>query len=242
MKFGIISDIHGNLEALEVVLEEIKKEDCNEIIFLGDIVGYGANPNECIELLRKERVVGVAGNHDYAVLNKTSIDNFNPYAKSAILWTQEVLTKESLWYLDAFFLVNRSYPFHIVHSSPDDPSDWFYLFTVEDIIPQFNFFSFPVCLVGHTHIPLIVARRNDGKIEIIKENKIELNPNWQYIINVGSVGQPRDGNPKACFAIHDTKTNIFEIRRIEYNIKKAADKIIKAGLPPILAERLFEGQ
>ncbi|MEO0097835.1 MAG: metallophosphoesterase family protein [candidate division WOR-3 bacterium] len=242
MKFGILSDIHGNLEALEIVLEEIKKEDCNEIIFLGDIVGYGANPNECIELLRKERVVGVAGNHDYAVLNKTSIENFNPYAKAAILWTQKVLTKESLWYLDAFLLVNKSYPFHIVHSSPDDPSDWYYLFTIEDIIPQFNFFNYPVCLVGHTHMPFIVAKRNDGKIEITKENKIELNPDWQYIINVGSVGQPRDKNPKACFAIYDTKKNIFEIRRVDYDIKKAADKIIKANLPSILAERLFYGQ
>lgn len=242
MKFGIISDIHGNLEALQVVLQEIKKEDCNEIIFLGDIVGYGANPNECIELLRQERVVGVAGNHDYAVLNKTSIKNFNPYAQAAILWTQKILTKESLWYLDAFLLVNKSYPFHIVHSSPDDPGDWYYLFTIEDIIPQFNFFSYPVCLVGHTHIPFVVAKRNDGKIEIIKENKFELNSGWQYIINVGSVGQPRDQNPQASFAIYDTKTNIFEIRRIDYDIKTAADKIINANLPPILAERLFYGQ
>lgn len=242
MKFGIISDIHGNLEALEVVLKEIKKEDCNEIIFLGDVVGYGANPNECIELLRQERVVGVAGNHDYAVLNKTSIENFNPYAKEAILWTQKILTKESLWYLDAFLLVNKSYPFHIVHSSPDDPLDWYYLFTIEDIIPQFNFFSYPVCLVGHTHIPFVVAKRNDGKIEIIKEDKIMLNSDWQYIINVGSIGQPRDNNPKASFAIYDTKTNIFEIRRIDYDIEKAANKIIKANLPPILAERLFYGQ
>jgi predicted phosphodiesterase len=242
MKFGIISDIHGNLEALEVVLKEIKKEDCNEIIFLGDLVGYGANPNECVELLRQEKIVGVAGNHDYAVLKKTPIDDFNPYAKEAILWTQKVLTKESQWYLDAFLLVNKSYPFHIVHSSPAEPSDWYYLFTIEEIIPQFNYFSYPVCLVGHTHIPFCVAKREDGRIEIIKENKFELKNDRQYIINVGSVGQPRDRNPKASFAIYDTKTNIFEIRRVEYDIEKAADKIIKANLPPILAERLFYGQ
>lgn len=242
MKFGIISDIHGNLEALKLVLSEIKREDCNEIIFLGDLVGYGGNPNECIELLRPEKIVGVAGNHDYGVLKKAPIDDFNPFAKAAILWTQKVLTKESLWYLDAFILVNKSYPFHIVHSSPNEPADWYYLFTIEDIIFQFNYFNYPVCLVGHTHIPFSVAKRNDGKIEIIKENKFELNTNWQYIINVGSVGQPRDKNPKASFAIYDTKLNLFEIRRIEYDIKKTADKILKANLPPILAERLFYGQ
>jgi len=241
MKIGLISDIHSNLEALSVVLDALKENNCTEIICCGDIVGYGANPNECIKLLRSCNLKIVLGNHDAGVLNKTPLYYFNEVAQKAILWTRKELTRDSLEYLDLLFLVDHSYPFHIVHASPQAPGKWYYILSLPEAIHQFRFFEKPICVIGHTHIPLVVEELNN-QYRIIEEDEFLIESGAHYLINVGSVGQPRDGDPRTTCCIYDTKKKLFKRMRLEYDIKSAAQKILEAGLPKVLSERLFYGR
>jgi len=235
MRIAIISDIHSNLEALTKALEIIDTKNIDEIVCLGDIVGYGANPNECVEIIKKRAKYVVMGNHDFAVaVDPTELVYFNSYARESDLWTRSVLTEENLEFL-------RSLPFTIsiknllfVHSSPAQPREWEYIFTEAQAKVQFKYFTEKICFIGHSHLPGIFPDTGfyNGKID--KNNR--------YIINVGSIGQPRDGDWRLSFGIFDTDTWTYENIRSEYEVDKASLKILQNGLPDFLARRIIIGR
>lgn len=239
MKIGIISDIHGNLEALESVIEDLKELD--KIICLGDIVGYGPDPEECIKIVREISDVVLAGNHDWGVCGKTDIENFNRVAKEAIIWTSKNLTDLSKNYLFSLPLIHREDELIFSHSSFKNPEGWDYIIFKEDAIDEFKHFQEKFGFVGHSHIPLTFINFRDEVSECYSE-EMDLTINARFIINPGSVGQPRDGINTSSYLILDTDKKSFIIKRKMYEIKKTYEKILKKGLPKILGERLFYGK
>lgn len=243
MRYAVFSDVHGNLEALQAVLDEIKRLRYDRLVFLGDIVGYGANPNEVIEIVKSivDRPLTLAGNHDYAAAGLTDITYFNPSAREAILWTEECLTEKNMEYLRGL-KVNLTYEgLTFVHSSPKEPDKWHYIINISDAVENFNFFDTKICFIGHSHVPMIMEKDGDGDITIYKGEK-RLNRGCRYIINTGSVGQPRDRDPRSSFAVYDSETETIEIKRVSYNIDRAQEKILEEGLPVQLANRLSYGR
>lgn len=242
MAIAIISDIHANLEALESVLRDIRKRVIKKILFLGDAVGYGPDPNKCINLLRSECEVFLAGNHDRAAVGMTDIEYFNELAREAIIWTSNLITEENRRFLSSLpvSMRIRSGPDEIflVHSTPKEPESWHYLLTLWDAEVNFNYFTEKICFLGHSHIPFIVEKGPSGDILVYRDG-ITLKKGFRYIINVGSVGQPRDRDPRACYAIMD-KDQLGFIR-VDYNIKKTQKRMAEAGLPMPLIKRLEYG-
>lgn len=242
MKAAIISDIHSNLEALRAVIKDIKKRRIKRTFCLGDLVGYGANPNECIELCADECKIIIAGNHDWATLGKTDVSVFNPVAAEAIRWTQQNTAKANMAFLKKCLLTDQVDALLLVHASPQKPEMWSYLFSLEEFKQQFEFFKEQVCFVGHSHIPGAVYQDANGYADILRDNPFPLIGTRRYIINVGSVGQPRDLDPRASYAIYDGNKNSVEIVRLDYNIPLAQQKVLNAGLPEVLADRLLTGR
>ncbi len=225
MKIAVISDIHGNLAALESVLESIRQEYIDRIICLGDIVGYGANPDECVDLIRERRIPTILGNHDEAAIGRGDISSFNNYAKQAILWTRKHLKRQTLNFLSDLTLILREDNLLFAHASPVFSHLWDYIFTPSDANPTFNCFQESVCFIGHTHNPCVFTSTGGER----------------RLINVGSVGQPRDHNPLACWGCFDTVSKEYRLKRVEYDVDLSARKIIEADLPPFLAHRLVKG-
>ena len=243
MCYALFADIHSNLEAFQAVREEFKKEKIDEYVCLGDIVGYSANPNECLNLTRElNPLTIIAGNHDWASVGKTGIDYFHSLAKEAILWTQKELTEENKNFLQNLPLTKEFDDFIIVHGSLYAPQEWHYIFTLQDAKRNFDYQKKRICFIAHSHQPFIISQDKNGNCEGIKGTKVSLKDNYKYLINIGSVGQPRDGNPKASYCLYDRDKNEIEIKRISYEIKKVQDKIIAAGLPQRLAFRLSLGR
>jgi len=240
MRYAIFADIHGNLEAFKAVITAYRKESIDSYFCCGDVVGYGANPHECIEELQKLNAVCVAGNHDWAVIEKRAIENFNPYAKEAILWTLENITHSDKDFLSSLELVFQNNDFVMVHGTLQSPQQFTYLRNFLQATQTFELMEQSVCFVGHSHVPGVFVE-NGNTVNPSKEIIVYLREDHRYIINVGSVGQPRDGNSQAAYAIYDTQKRIIEIKRVPYDIKAAQDKILKAGLPAKLAERLLSG-
>ncbi|MCX5887058.1 MAG: metallophosphoesterase family protein [Proteobacteria bacterium] len=241
MKLAVISDIHGNLEALQAVLAFLNGEGIKEIICLGDIVGYGADPNECIDLIRETTDQIIAGNHDWGTIGLTDTSFFNPVAKAAIEWTADTVTEDSKKFLVRLPLTITRDDFLFVHGTPSSPEDWDYLFRAADALQEFKSFPQKACFIGHSHTPLMFARDQKGMVFQVNYTEQRLEDDRRYIINVGSVGQPRDMDPDAAVGIYDRERKYFILERIPYNIKTAQEKIIKAGLPAMLAERLGIG-
>jgi predicted phosphodiesterase len=241
MKYALLSDIHGNLEALQAVLAEIQRHKIEEYICLGDIVGYGANPNECLEVLRSINPATVLGNHDAAVCGLTELENFNPLAYQAILWTKQELTPAGREYLAALPLIRSLGEITIFHSNLVSPADWRYILNPRDSYSSFEKLSGWLGFFGHSHRP-VVFQKNDGLVDYVLESEFTLSRERQYIINIGSVGQPRDRNPRASFAVFDDESGSLEIIRVDYPIRIAQKKIRDAGLPERLAARLAEGK
>jgi diadenosine tetraphosphatase ApaH/serine/threonine PP2A family protein phosphatase len=242
MKAAIISDIHSNLEALQAVMKDIKKRRIKNTFCLGDLVGYGANPNECIEICVKESKYITVGNHDWATLNKTNISVFNSVAAQAIRWTQKAIKKSNLNRLKRLPLTQTIDNIFLVHATPHNPAQWNYLFSLNEFEAEFSLFDTQVCFIGHSHIPSAVFQDANGYTDFLRENPFPLIQNRKYIVNAGSVGQSRDLDPRACYVIYDGNNNSIEIVRLDYNIPRAQQKIIEAGLPEILAERLLVGR
>ncbi|MGD9200636.1 MAG: metallophosphoesterase family protein [Chitinispirillia bacterium] len=244
MRSAIISDIHANLEALSAVLFDIESLNIDEIICLGDIIGYGPNPNECISLLHKKCPIILMGNHDAAVLDTLSTQNFNINAKIAIEWTEKHLTDENKGILKKLPMTkiddNKTY----VHATPYEPKMWYYITSVEEAAFNFQFFDTTFCFVGHTHIPMIIALDESKTISVSQEENLDFSKsvNSHYLINVGSVGQPRDRNPKSSYCIVDTDASLITLRRIDYDVKKCQEKMKKHKLPDFLISRLKEGK
>ncbi|MBI4684079.1 MAG: metallophosphoesterase family protein [Nitrospirae bacterium] len=240
MHYAVISDVHANLEALEAVLNDIEKRKIKDILFLGDAVGYGPNPNECIEMLEACCKIMLAGNHDFAVLGFTDISRFNEYARKAVEWTSAVITEKNLNVLKELPAVKvlKKADMLLVHSTPKEPEEWHYLMTLWDAENNFNYFEQRICLLGHSHQPSIIERLPSGKMLTYKDNA-ELKKIERYIVNAGSVGQPRDGDPRACYAVINGEN--VEIVRVKYDIQKTQKKMQNAGLSLLLIERLESG-
>lgn len=240
MRYGIFSDVHSNLEAFQVACDYLDKERADKLIFNGDIVGYGANPRECLELLKKIDPIIVTGNHDWAAIGKFSLDYFNPKAKDALLWTKEELREEDISFLNSFSLKYTGDNFICVHGSLDDEAEFNYIIYSSEASLNFSLLNKQILFVGHSHRTEAFSI-NDEKVSYIKSEEIKIDSKTKYIINVGSIGQPRDRDPRLSLCIYDSDEGLVKFVRLEYNIKKSADKILKKGLPSLLAARLFEG-
>jgi len=240
LRYGIVADIHSNLEALEAVIAACEEQKVDAYLSTGDIVGYGANPSECIDRIRGLNTVVTAGNHDWAAANKLSLDYFNPYAREAIYWTQERLSKEQFRYLRDLNLTETVETITLVHGTLYDPENFDYLLTAYDAHLSLQLQETQLCLVGHSHVPITFLM--DGSVSYSFETEIDISGIEKAIVNPGSVGQPRDENPKAAYGIYDSKTRVITIDRVDYDIEKATSKILRAGLPEVLAERLWLGK
>ncbi len=240
MRYGIIADIHANLEALEAVLATLEERGVDAYLSMGDIVGYGADPTACIDRIRELGTKVVAGNHDWAAANRLSLDYFNPYAREAIYWTQERLTPDHLKYLQELDLTLEEGEITLVHGTLYDPENFDYLLTAYDAHLSLQLQTTKLCLVGHSHVPITFLL--DGSVSYSFDSEIDIAGIEKAIVNPGSVGQPRDENPKASCALYDTESRIISMERVEYDIEKATSKILRAGLPEVLAERLWLGK
>jgi predicted phosphodiesterase len=242
MRYGIFADVHSNLEALESVLAAYKTESIDKYLCVGDVVGYAANPHECIAKIKTLAMVTVAGNHDWAAVNLFSSGYFNQLARQAISWTGRNLNGEDKHYLESLKLLYKNEDLTLVHGTLHNSGDFDYMTDRSAARETFGSLETDVCFVGHSHVTGIFVKDSDGRIDYRVDNKLNLEDGKKYIVNVGSVGQPRDGNPKAAYCIYDTKKKELRIKRVSYDIKAASRKIIDAGLPPFLAERLFVGR
>lgn len=241
MRYGVFSDIHSNLEAFEAVIEACKEEGIGRYLCVGDIIGYGASAGECIRRVRELEAVAVAGNHEWGVCAKFGLENFTPLARIAVEWTAKALDEAQTAFLNTLPLVYRRDNFVLAHSTPDTPEEFYYLDNYNEARRAFALLDGQVCFVGHTHKPGVFVER-EGDLFHKALGVLKLEDNKRYIINVGSVGQPRDRDNRACFVIYDTIDGTVELRRIAYDFKSAQGKIIKAGLPLYLASRLEEGK
>lgn len=236
MKIAVLSDIHGNLEALDAAFEYISDNDVDKVYCLGDVVGYGPNPNECVELVHDRCEMVLMGNHDYAAIGLANIEYFNEFAKMSTRWTLKILSDDNKKYLKSLPFSHQNDELIMVHSSPTNPSHWYYVLSLQDAIIEMQAFSQELCFIGHSHVPVVFNNK-----KMLRDNKVKFDKNKKYIINVGSVGQPRDGNPQSCFVVYDDKKQQLEYVRLEYEIQKTYAKIVEAGLPLFLAERLLKG-
>lgn len=240
MPYAVISDVHGNLEALEAVLDDIRRRKTEGTIFLGDAVGYGPNPNECVELLKESCKIILAGNHDRATVGLTDVEYFNEYAKAAILWTREVLTDKNRKHLEKLPVSKKMRKGNMlfVHSTPKEPEEWHYLLTLWDAEINFHYFDERICVLGHSHLPFVIERLPSGEMITYKDNAA-LGESERYIINAGSVGQPRDRDPRACYLLMDEHR--AEFVRVKYKWEETQRKMHDSGLPLPLIERLSRG-
>jgi len=244
MRYAFISDIHANLEALEAVFDDIDTQEIDEVICLGDIVGYGANPNECVDLVVKRCPIILLGNHDAAAIEQLSTQHFNIHAKIAIEWTSKTLRNDIKDTLSELLLKSSIDQMTLVHATPYEPNMWYYITSLEEAAFNFQFFDTPLCLVGHTHIPIIIVLDANKELYVHQDISIRANENEgaRLLINVGSVGQPRDRNPKSCYGIYDSVTTEFSYRRVAYNIDKTQQKMKKIKMPEFLITRLDDGR
>jgi predicted phosphodiesterase len=240
MKYAIIADIHANLEAFQVVLEDAKRERCTHYACLGDVVGYNANPKECLDIVRAMGMPCVKGNHDEYCSSDSDLEGFNPHAALAVNWTRNHLTAEDRQWLQDLKYLRLVANFSIVHATLDGPQRWGYVFNKLDAAASFTYQNTSVCFFGHTHVPVAFIR--DSVVKGGTYSKFKIEPGRKYFINVGSVGQPRDNNPKASYVTYDLDDSTIELRRLDYDIPAAQAKIRAAGLPERLARRLEEGR
>lgn len=232
MRIAVLSDIHSNLAALREALEIIDEMDVHRIHCLGDIVGYGGNPNECVELIRARVQRCVLGNHDLAAVDPSHAKYFTPEGRAAAEWTNQVLATEHHKFLQSLPYMLTDDIITLVHASPSQPDIWEYVLTLDDAARQFQAFQTPICFFGHTHIPSVCG--DDLKTLMLVHGK-------KFLINVGSVGQPRGGDPRLSFGILDTDAFDYQNVRIDYPIEKAAEAIRRNKLPESLASRLYRG-
>lgn len=245
MKYLIISDLHSNLEALTAVLASVKRKKFDRILVLGDLVGYGASPNQVVDAVRKAKSsVVIRGNHDKVASGIESGENFNRAALRSAQWTQKKLTTDNRAYLEHLPMGPMMVDDEILvsHGTPLDEDA--YLFSDYDAYEVFQVMDFELCFFGHTHLPVIYAVNNQ-RLYTFRPNghrvRLDLLPGYKYLINPGSVGQPRDKNPMASFAIYDSQRHSITFKRVEYSVPRTQDRIMKAGLPASLANRLALG-
>jgi diadenosine tetraphosphatase ApaH/serine/threonine PP2A family protein phosphatase len=243
MRYGVLGDIHGNLSALEVVLGHLAKRGVDQIISVGDVVGYGAAPRECIGLLRSVGAVVAKGNHDAATAGEIDLLYFNNYAREAVKWTQSVMTDEEIEWLTALPYTLDLEHCSVGHGTYHQPELFDYIQSTTDADPSLDAMELPVCFVGHTHVPVTLLRLIDDphRTAYTVEDEVDLGEVRRALVNVGSVGQPRDEDCRAAYAIYDSEKESVRICRADYDIDLEAGRILSAGLPSVLAERLRLG-
>ncbi len=240
MRFAVLSDIHGNLEALEAVLADARAQECTHFVCLGDVVGYNANPSDCVRLIQELECPVVKGNHDEQASLSASTEGFNELAEEAIGWTREHLTAADKRWLADLRLTRQVRDFTIVHATLDTPQQWGYVFNDLDAIASFTYQHTSLCFFGHTHWPTAFVR--DDHVRRLSPGQIVLAAGRKYFINVGSVGQPRDRDWRAAYGIYHVDRQLVEQRRVEYDLATTQKKIRAAGLPERLAARLAQGR
>jgi predicted phosphodiesterase len=229
MKYAILGDIHANLEALAAVLKDAQDQHCTHFACVGDIVGYNANPGECIEMIRSIGMPCVKGNHDEYSSNDLAPRNFNPRAAAAVCWTRHQLSAEDKQWLRELKHVRIAGNFTLVHATLDAPDRWGYVFDPLTAAASFTYQNTAVCFFGHTHCPRVFIRGSRVRAEPF--SKIKLEPGCKYLVNVGSVGEPRDGNPDAAYAVYDLASGSIELRRVASDLDLTEAKVRAAGLP-----------
>lgn len=240
MRFAILSDIHANLEALEAVLADARAAQCGEFVCLGDVVGYNANPRECIHLVQALDCPSVMGNHDEQAAVDEPSQEFTGDAEAAIRWTRDLLTEKERRWLEEREMLRQEEGFTLVHANLDAPGGWGYVRNDFDAAESFDFQRTPLCFFGHTHVP--VAYVNEGGARRLALDQLAIQSDKKYLINAGSVGQPRDRDWRAAYCIYDSDAQMVELRRVSYDVAAAQEKIRAAGLPERLAQRLAVGK
>jgi len=240
MKYAIIADIHGNIDALQVALEDIRAQNATHIVCLGDVVGYNARPRECLQIVRDMGIPCVKGNHDEYCSSDEHLEGFNPHAADAVHWTRNQLTDDDKKWLRELKYSRMAANFTMVHATLDAPERWGYVFDKLAAAASFPYQTTQMCFFGHTHVP--VAFMRDTVVRGGTYSTFKIDPAKKYFINVGAIGQPRDNNPKSAYVLFDMDAGTIELRRLEYDIAAAQAKIREAGLPERLAERLAYGR
>jgi predicted phosphodiesterase len=240
MKFALFGDIHANLEALQAVLEDARARQCTHFVCLGDLVGYNANPVECLDIVRDMGCPVVKGNHDEEASANNDLTGLNPLAEAALRWTKAQIDDERKQWLRQLKMVRQVRDFTIVHATLDSPDSWAYVMNKFDAMASFSYQFTQLCFYGHTHTPKIYIK--EDSVYSVDRTGISLKSGTKYFINCGSVGQPRDGDWRASYATYDVVGKRVEIHRLEYDIETAQSKIIHAGLPEMLATRLGLGK
>jgi len=242
---AVLSDIHGNLEALQSVVADARKEGAGTFLVAGDIVGYGPKPAECVDLVKRLGAVAVRGNHDELVVNHDEYDymRFNPAARQSILWTRGQLNKEHLEYLGTlpYYILDQEHGYQMVHGSLASP--FRYIDTIDGAVESFKIQSERLCFIGHTHVAAVVRSCSDGVVcDWNTQFPVYADDASKLLINVGSVGQPRDNDARASYALWNRLTGQVVIRRVDYDIGKVQKDILEVGLPQRLSERLAVGR
>jgi predicted phosphodiesterase len=243
MRWAIFSDIHANREALEAVLAAMARERPDKMICLGDVVGYGADPNACVALVRDSGAEVVAGNHDHAALALLDVGDFNDQARYAINWTRKELTEGSSAWLREQPMTVSGPDLLAVHASPVDPRAWNYILGAWDALQQFPYYEERIAFVGHSHVPGLYLQSGDTVEEwpLPPNEPVDLPVGFKALLNVGSVGQPRDRDPRAAWVLYDDTSRTVILNRVEYDVARAQERIYEAGLPPFLGYRLGMG-
>jgi predicted phosphodiesterase len=241
MKYAIFADIHSNLQAYEVFILDSRKESVDKYLCIGDIVGYGANPIECVNITKDLNCVAIAGNHDLAVRNNMMDDSLSMYAREAIFWTRKVLKKAQKHYLENLPYIYNNSNFIAAHGDPLFPANFNYVRSAFEAELPMSAQVAELSFMGHTHIPAIYSKCKGSHVVDVSDRAIKISPKMQYLVNVGSVGQPRDNDKRACYCIYDNKKKELYFKRIGYDIAAAAQAILDAKLPKYLADRLSVG-
>ncbi len=245
MRRAVLSDVHSNLEALEAVLADIEAQRAAEIVCLGDVVGYGGAPNECLARLRGRLAAAVAGNHDVAACGRLQLGGFSSSAAQAARWTESALTPEHRAWLESLPLEATCSDARLVHASPTEPGQWHYVLSVAEARLEFEAFAERLCLIGHSHYPgAFRLGPRAGEVAYTRESEVRLEAGCRFLVNVPSVGQPRDGDPRAGYLLWDDDPERGWVRhvRLEYDVAAARQRILDAGLPRFLGDRLQWGE
>lgn len=240
MTIAVISDVHANLEALEAVMRDIEHVKADTIYCLGDVVGYGSDPVPCLELVQRTCEVKLMGNHEYAVLGRLPFSHLNNTAKLSLSWTRSKVDERMVPLIADLPLSVEKEDLHFVHASPYEPDHWHYILSQSHAELAFKHFDRRICFAGHSHLPMIFSGF-EGYVRRQAGHDFVPNEESRYIVNAGSVGQPRDNDPRASYVLYDTVEDDIQFRRVEYDVAAAQKKMKEAALPEMLIERLGTG-
>lgn len=242
MRLALISDIHANLEALQAVLDDITRQKADKICCLGDVIGYGCDPAECLRLVNENCAIKLMGNHEYAAMGLMPATYLNEIAQESLKWTQHHINDREMAIISDFEMDTILDDLYLVHASPFEPDKWHYIMTLAEAQKAFDSFEMKISLFGHTHIPVIYSLSPERRLRQTAGHDFLPDADNRYLINIGSVGQPRDNDPRACYAVFDTDEWSVNYYRTPYNINLTQEKMTRAQIPPMLIERLSTGR